>query len=150
MNKSIKFSFFAILLIGLFMATSCAPSGGAGVVSEMCEIIDKASKELEKCNSPEDLQNMNYVKALQDKNMDKKIEEYKDYELTDADKEKLKKSFNGFITTFMNKLSLVIPEAAGMTENMDSGIKMMTSLIDQKIDSATTLGSLEQAIGSGL
>ena len=145
MKTAVKTSVWALLLMGLFIFNSCK-SGGEQVVDEMCDTIEKVTKELDKCKDFQDIQNSNYKKILEDSKLDAKIKENQDYVLSASDKEKLKKTFNNFIKIFMTK---IVGLSGGMVEEsaIEENTKLVEQQIDEQIQSSKTLGDFYKNMG---
>lgn len=145
MKTVVKTSVWALLLMGLFIFNSCK-SGGEQVVDEMCDTIEKVTKELDKCKDFQDIQNSNYKKILEDSKLNVKIKENQDYILSASDKEKLKKTFNNFIKIFMTK---IVGLSGGMVEEsaIEENTKLVEQQIDEQIQSSKTLGDFYKNMG---
>ena len=145
MKAVVKTSVWALLLMGLFIFNSCK-SGGEQVVDEMCDTIEKVTKELDKCKDFQDIQNSNYKKILEDSKLNVKLKENQDYVLSASDKEKLKKTFNNFIKIFMTK---IVGLSGGMVEEsaIEENTKLVEQQIDEQIQSSKTLGDFYKNMG---
>ena len=138
--KKLNYLLALIAVIAMVGVSSCRKHHGNSPVDQYVEILDAAIEKTEKINSFEDLtdvqQIINPQEALEI------VQKNAGYELTDNDKEKLKKSFDKLLKVAYNKTI----EYGGVPESMKEATKAQVDLIidaaNKGIDNAKTLGEL--------
>lgn len=134
-----------ILILALLLALpcvldSCSKSGTDNPVDEYVMILDQAAQKAEKINSLEDL--LNVQEIISPEAAFNIVRNNADYELTDKDKEKLKKSYDKLLRVAYEKTS----EYGDLSEEVKKQTKSQVNLIieaaNKGIDNAKTLGEL--------
>lgn len=138
--KHLKFLIICILFPALGLCVSC--SSEPTPVDKYVELIDQATEKIEAIESPDQVGNiMDFLQNEEAMELDR---EYADYELTDNDKKKLKSSIKKLTEATLN----VMLEFGGLSdqtkEQKQLQIKMITDMVDKKIDDASTLGQVSQ------
>ena len=141
MSSLKKYSLLSLIFVSFMLLSSCSNSGGTEVIDQMCNTLDKASSELDKCKTYQELQNSNYIAILNDSKLNDEIIKNKDYVLTSGDKEKLKKSFINFINIFMNKV-IALSEGSVDESVLKAGKQQAEQEIENQIKNSKTLGDL--------
>ena len=133
--KKLSLFLSMIVMLAACQFTSCSKSNSP--VDQIVALIDKNTKEIKKMdlNDISDLQNMFTPEV------DEIIKENSDYELTDSDKNKLKKSMKGFADATYDKVTENLPIKA-LKEEMKSQLEIVLAAVDYKIESAKTLGDI--------
>lgn len=137
--KKLKFLLFVALTFGCTYIVSCSKSGNSPV-DQYVELLDQATKKAEKISSMSDLTNVQGIISPQEAM--KIVSDNSDYELTDNDKEKLKKSYDKLLKVAYEKTA----EYGGVPEEYKEQVKTQVDLIieaaNKGIDNAKTLGDL--------
>lgn len=135
---------FNILAVTFFLFFICNFSSckkhGNSPVDQYVEIIDEAADKAEKIASMQDL--INVQEIISPEAAKEIARENADYELTESDKSKLKKSFDRLLRVAYNKTA----EYGGFPEEIKKQSKDQAELIieaaNKGIDNAKTLGDL--------
>lgn len=137
--KQFRLTLAFAMLISLLGVYSCG-KGGNNPVDQYVEILDQATKKAEQINSMSDLVNVQAIISPED--AAEIVRQNADYELTDKDKEKLKKSFDKLLKVAYEKTA----EFGGLPESMKDQAKAQVDLLIEganiSIDQAKTLGDL--------
>ena len=133
------------ILLGLFVIfvggqlISCSKHSNTPV-DQYVEILDEAVKKANEIKSYDELTNVQAIISPEDAM--EIMNSYSDYELTDKDKEKLKKSFDKLLKVAYEKTA----EYGGLPEEMKKTAMRQSELIieaaNKKIDNANTLGDI--------
>lgn len=128
-----------LLLILSGMAFSCSKSGG-DPVDEYVGLLETATKKAEQIKSASDLMNVQEIISPEDAM--EIMRNHSTYELTDKDKDKLKKSYDKLLRVAYDKTI----EYGGLPEEIKEQTKAQVDLIidaaNKSIDNAKTLGEL--------
>ena len=136
-NNMKKLTFLLSIVI-LLAAVQCGKKD-ASPVSEIVTLMDNATKKTEQINSIAELSNVNSIVSQED--VWKIIRDNSDYQLTDGDKDKLKKSFNKLVKTAYEKSAEFVPDE-NLKKAFKSQLDLMMEAIDRNIDEASTLGEI--------
>lgn len=137
--------YFRILLTLLVVLTavgldSCGKKSGNSPVDQYVGLLDAATEKAQDINSFEDLVNVQQI--ISPKEARDIIMENQDYELTDKDKKRLKKSYDKLLRVAYDKTT----EVGGLSESMKKDTKkqidMVIDITNKNIDNATTMGDL--------
>lgn len=137
--RKIKILFGIFAILAVCQLYSCGKSSNSPV-DQYIEVIDQTTKQVE------DLKVINYedMQSLLSPEAAKKIaQEYGEYELTDKDKEKLKKSCGNLMKAVYNKIidSDEVPQE--MKKQLKTQEGLVVAAVDQLVDNARTLGQLD-------
>ena len=135
------------LLIGLLVIlASCqlfsCGKGGNSPVDQYVAIIEESTKKAEKLSDMSELTNVQAVISPQE--LLQIVAENPDYELTDKDKEKLKKSIDKFIKVAYDKTMSIGEVPEEMRETMKQQCELMIEANNRGIDQAKTLSDLNR------
>lgn len=128
-----------VSIVSLSQLSSCG-KGGNSPVDQYVEVLDEATKKAEQINSMSDLMNVQAIISPEEAmNI---MRENAAYELTDGDKEKLKKSFDKLLRVAYEKTAEYggIPES--LKEQAKGQVDLMIEAANNGIDQAKTLGDL--------
>ena len=138
--KKLQFLLGILMILGACQLSSCGKGGGNSPVDQYVEVLDQATKKAEQISSMSDLLNVQAIISPQEAmNI---INENADYELTDSDKNKLKKSYDKLLRVAYDKTI----EFGGLSEDMKKQTKAQIDLIidaaNKGIENAKTFGEL--------
>lgn len=132
--------FLGVLATVLVLGVCSCSKGGNSPVDQFVEILDQATKKAEKISSMQDLLNVQQI--ISPEEAMSIIRENSDYELTDKDRDKLKKSYDKLLRVAYEKTA----EYGGLPEELkkqtEAQIDLYIEAANNGIDSAKTLGDL--------
>ncbi len=138
MKKQFLMLFVAILAVG-FLTPSCTQSGGEKCISDACDLVDEALELVVDATDMDDAEKR--LEPLKEKAEQLQVEakKYADYELTDADREKLQET----VKNAAEKLVEMMKEKGMEKEAVQ--VPLLVAFVDQHLSKAKTLGELLNA-----
>ena len=111
-------------------------------MDQYIEVIDTTTKNVEQMKSLNmaDMQNL-----ISPQNAQMIATKYSDYELTDKDKEKLKKSCDKLMEVIYDKIVEYGGLSPEIKDQMESQKDLVISAVNKMIDNAKTLGDVDKA-----
>ena len=134
-----------IAMAAFFFVSCSGNSEGEKAVNELCKAFDYMSKQVNDCNNIFEAANINFSEAIEHTDLENVPDSALNYELTNADKDKIKKAVNRFIDS-VQKLTA---ESAGMDFDdpyIVSTFDSLRSSYEAAIDKATTFESLAESM----
>lgn len=136
--------FLLFFVLSQFSFSANAQDCERGVI-EMCKAFNNMAVEIDKCNSLENIDNLNFDNAINATDLNQIPDECENYNLTKKDKNLLKDSVNNFINSMVNKLSSL----TGLDkEDCKNQFSSMKTQIYNCIDSSVTLGELMEKMAN--
>lgn len=144
MKKIFKTS-WALIAMMLVFSVSCAGSKGQQAVDMIADAFNDMAKEVEKCTSINDLENLDFSGIGMKTGADDIDDSCKDYELTSADKSKLKKSFHNFYDAVVDKM---VDFMGGLIsrDDLEKQMDAMLTVYNNAVDNSDTLGDYVKAL----
>ncbi|MCH5233072.1 MAG: hypothetical protein J1E78_05465 [Muribaculaceae bacterium] len=136
--KLSKFLFAGCLAAAMSVAVSCGKSNNP--VDQYVDVLDKAISTMEKVNSAEELSTAQSLISPED--AAEIVRNNADYELTEADKEKLKKAEHKLIDLSIEKTLKYNNLPEEYKEAAKAQMELLIDANDKRIDNAKTLGDL--------
>ena len=127
------------LIFIITLVFSCSKSTD-NPVDKYCEILEQATEQASKINSIEDLSNIQSV--ISPEKAQELIRTSADYELTDSDKGKLKKTMDKLIKVAFEKSMEFSNYPEEIKKNSQMQIDLAIEAANRTIDNAKTLGEI--------
>lgn len=138
--KRINLFLSLIVILGAGLLFSCG-KGGKSPVDQYVEILDQATEKAEKISSMADVLNVQQIISTEETT--KLLKDNADYELTDKDKEKLKKSYDKLLKVAYNKTTEYSGIPDSMKKQTDGQLELIIEAANKVIDNAHTLSDLD-------
>ncbi|MCH5239737.1 MAG: hypothetical protein J1F38_05900 [Muribaculaceae bacterium] len=136
-----KLNFLLCLsLVCLMCNFSSCSKGGDSPVDKYVEVIDQATK------NAKNLKSLDYAELqslISPETAQQIASEFQDYQLTEKDKKKLKKSCDSFMEVLYDKLLEYSEIPDEYKDQIKSQRDLVISALNQKIDAAETLGDID-------
>ena len=137
--KNVTFLFAALFIFCAAQFSSCSKSENTPV-DRYVEIIEEATKQAEQIKSMDEMANIQSVISPED--AQELIKSSYDYQLTDSDKEKLKKATDKLIKVAFEKTVKFSNFSETDKKNAEMQIDLAIEAANKYIDNATTLGQI--------
>lgn len=129
----------ALLMVVALQITSCSKKESTPV-DKYIEILDRSIQQAQKINSIEDM--TNFQSVISPEEAQEIIKSSYDYELTDSDKEKLKKTTDKLIRVAFDKTLKFSNFNDEAKKNAETQIDIAIQAANTYIDNAKTLGQI--------
>lgn len=137
-------SFLSIILLMLALQLPSCKGLGNSPVDQYISILDKASEQINNATSYEDISN---IQALMEKDgVPELLQNAKDYELTDSDKDKIKKASDKLLKVIYEKSWELTNLPDELKEATKSQMNLAIEAANLHIDNAKTLGELTRTM----
>ena len=134
--KKFKVLFSLLLVFSLCQLSSCHKETP---VDQIVEILNQATQKVKQIQDPAELSNIRNVVSPED--VWNIIRENGEYQLTDHDKDELKKSYNELMTAAYDKSAEFVNDDESK-KTVKSQLDLMMRAIDNNIDRANVLGDI--------
>ena len=139
MKKLFNLTFGAFLMLFMLQISSC---GESTPVDKFVDLINEATSKVKSVKNIQEIANLDEVFENLGKGQEQYFQDNADYELTDADRNKIKKAINGLFEAVIDK---TVDLSGGMVtkSQMEGAIGQYTKLFEAQIDKCQKLGDLE-------
>lgn len=131
------------LLVFIFQLSSCGNSDNTPV-GQYISLLDKVTEQVKDAQSVADISNIQSL--LQKDGITELLQDSKDYELSDSDKDKIKKATDKFLKAAFEKSIELSNLPEELKEASKSQMELATEASNKYIDNAKTLGDLTRAL----
>lgn len=131
-------AFFAFLML-VMVASNSAQAQCSSSIDKICKAFNGMSSQVNRVTSLEDFDYLDFDSAINNSGVYSIPDSCVNYRLTANDKAKLKKSFDGFCDTMVNKLYSL---AGGLLSRQDIAVQInpMKKAYTTVLNNSTTLG----------
>ena len=104
MKKTFLIARMMLAAIFMSLAVSANAANCNRAVDLMCDAFQKMSAEVKKCKTMDEMSNLNFDSVMDSLNADDVPDSCLKYKLTTSDKNRIKKSIDGFSNTLVDKM----------------------------------------------